>query len=196
MSNLSSSLLTWSSFVSELGIGRSLIQKAMNNRRIKEVMLVLLFITACGFAGAESDDFTKFVFTKLVALFLFGLVCVDGRGLLRKKDIATLSNVFVKPSLKISDLDIIPEIESLSETWSMIGRKEIDADLSGTEKEVAVAGREVSKTVSQVGNRVLAVDVIESTRPKKKKVTRLQVSERDLENTVKEQGKPIQLALF
>jgi len=194
MSNLSSSLLTWSSFVSELGIGRSFIQKAMNSWGIKEIILVLLFIAACGFAGAESDDFTKFVFTKLVALFLFGLVCVEGRGLLRKKDTTTLRNVFVKPNLKISDLDIIPETESLSEAWARIRRNEIEADLMGAEKKTTV--REASETVSQVENRVLMLDVIESTRPKKKKVTRLQVSERDLENTVKEQGKPIQLALF
>lgn len=194
MSDTASSLLTWSSFVSELGIGRSFIQKAMNNRRIKEVMLVLLFIAACGFAGAESGDFKGFVFTKVVALFLFGLVCVEGRGLLRKKDITTLRNVFVKPNLKISDLEIIPETESLSEAWARIRRNEIEADLSGAVKKATV--REVSETVSPVENRVLTLDVIESARPRKKKVTRLRVSERDLENTVKEQGKPIQLALF
>lgn len=194
MSNLSSSLLTWSSFVFELGIGRSFLQKAMNNQKIKEIILVLLFIAACGFAGADSGDFKGFVLTKIVALFLFGLACVEGRGLLRKKDTTTLRNVFVKSNLKISDLDIIPEIESLSETWSMIGRKETEADLSGAEKKATV--REVSQTVSPEGNRIIAVDIIESTRPKKKRVTRLQVFERDLENTVKEQGKPIQLALF
>ena len=194
MSNLSSSLLTWSSFVSELGIGRSFIQKAMNNQRIKEIMLVLLFIAACGFAGADSGDFEGFVLTKVVALFLFGLACVEGRGLLRKKDTTTLRNVFARPNLKMSDLDIIPEVESLSETWSRIGRKEIEADLSGAEKAATV--REVLKTVSPVGNRVLTVDIIESTRPKKKKVTRLQVSEGALETIVKEQGKPIQLTLF
>jgi hypothetical protein len=194
MSNLSSGLLTCPSFISELFIGRSFIQKAMNNQRIKEIMLVLLFIAACGFAGAESDDFMKFVFTKFVALFLFGLVCVEGRRLLRKKDTTTLRNIFVKPNLDISDLEIIPETESLSEAWARIRRNEIEADLSGAVKKATV--REVSETVSPVGNRVLTLDVIESTRPRKKRVTRLQVSARDLQNTVKEQGKPIQLALF
>jgi hypothetical protein len=113
---------------------------------------------------------------------------------LRKKDTTTLRNVFVKPNLKISDLEIIPETESLSEAWARIRRNEIEADLSGAVKKATV--REVSETVSPVGNRILTVDIIESVRPKKKKVTRLQVSARDLENTVKEQGKPIQLALF
>jgi hypothetical protein len=167
----------------------------MNNQRTKEVMLVLLFIAACGFAGAESDDFMRFVFTKLVALFLFGLVCVEGRGLLGKKNTTTLRNVFVKSDLRISDLEIIPETESLSESWSMIEEKEIDADLSGAVKKVAV--REDSKTVSPVGNRVLTVDIIESARPgKKRKVTRLRVSEGALENIVKEQGTPVQFTLF
>ncbi len=64
----------------------------------------------------------------------------------------------------------------------------------GAEKMVTV--REVSKTVPQVGNRLLTVDIIESTRPRKKRVTRLQVSEGDLESIVKERGKPIQFALF
>jgi hypothetical protein len=40
------------------------------------------------------------------------------------------------------------------------------------------------------------VDVIESTKPRKKKVTRLEVSEGDIENLVKERGKPLQFALF
>lgn len=173
MSNLFSSLLTWS---------------------INEVVLVLLFIAACGFAGADSGDFKEFVLTKVVALFLFGLACVEGRGLLRKKDTATLRNVFVKSNLNISDLEIIPETESLSEAWARIRRNEIGADLMGAEKMATV--REVSKTVPQVGNRLLTVDIIESTRPRKKKITRLRVSEGALETIVKEQGKPIQLALF
>lgn len=194
MSNLSSSLLTWSSFVSELGIGRSFLQKAMNNQKIKEIILVLLFIAACGFAGADSGDFKGFVLTKIVALFLFGLACVEGKRLWKQKETTTFKKVCIKPNPKMSDFDIIPEIESLSETWAMTRRKEIEADLSGAEKKATV--REVVKTVSQVENRVLTLDVIESARPRKKRVTRLQVSEGDLENTVKEQGKPIQLALF
>jgi SNF2 family DNA or RNA helicase len=88
----------------------------------------------------------------------------------------------------------LPENESLSETWARTRRKEIEADLTGTEKKVTV--KEVSKTISQVGNRVLTVDVIESARPRKKKVTRLQVSEGDLETVFKERGKQIQFALF
>ena len=194
MSNLSGGLLTWSSFVSELCVGRSFIQKAMNNRKIKEIILVLLFIAACGFAGADSGDFKGFVLTKIVALFLFGLACVEGKGLWKQRETTTLKKVFINPNLKMSDFDIVPEIEPLSETWAMTRRNEIEADLSGAEKIATV--REVSKTVSQIGNLVLTVDIIESTMPKKKKVTRLQVFERDLENTVKEQGKPIQLALF
>lgn len=87
-----------------------------------------------------------------------------------------------------------PENESLSEAWARTRRKEIEADLTGAEKKATV--REVSKTIAQIGNRVLTVDVIESTRPRKKKVTRLQVSEGDLENIVKERGKPLQIALF
>ena len=43
---------------------------------------------------------------------------------------------------------------------------------------------------------MLTVDVIESTKPRRKKITRLEVSEGDLESLVKEQGKPIQFALF
>jgi hypothetical protein len=194
MSNLSSGLLTWSSFVSELCVGRSFIQKAMNNRKIKEIILVLLFIAACGFAGADSGDFKGFVLTKIVALFLFGLACVEGKGLWKQKETTTLKKVFIKPNLKMSDFDIIPENESLSETWAMTRRKEIEADLSGAEKIATV--REVSKTILQAENRVLMLDVIESARPRKKRVTRLQVSERDLGNTVRDQGKPIQLALF
>lgn len=173
MSNLFSSLLTWS---------------------INEVVLVLLFIAACGFAGADSGDFKEFVLTKVVALFLFGLVCVEGRGLFRKKDTTTLRDVFIKPNPRMSHLDMIPETESLSEAWARIRRNEIEAGLIGAEKMVTV--REVSKTVSQVGNRVLTVDIIESTRPRRKKVTRLRVSEGALETIVKEQGKPIQFALF
>jgi hypothetical protein len=56
--------------------------------------------------------------------------------------------------------------------------------------------RDISKTVAQIGNRVLTVDVIESTKPRKKKVTRLEVSEGDLESVLRERGKPIQFALF
>ncbi len=194
MSNLSSSLLTCPSFISELFIGRSFIQKAMNNQKIKEVTLVLLFIAACGFAGADSGNFEGFVLTKVVALFLFGLVCVEGKRLWKQRETTALRKVFIKPSLKMSDFDNVPEIEPLSEAWARIRRNEIQADLSGAEKIATV--REVSKTISQIGSRILTVDIIESTRPRKKKVTRLQVFERDLENTVKEQGKPIQLALF
>jgi hypothetical protein len=56
--------------------------------------------------------------------------------------------------------------------------------------------RDTSKTVTQIGNRVLTVDVIESTKLIKKKVTRLEVSEGDLESVIKERGKPLQFALF
>lgn len=88
----------------------------------------------------------------------------------------------------------LPENESLSEAWARTRKREIEADLTGAEKKATV--REVSKTIAQIGNRVLTVDVIESTKPRKKKVTRLEVSEGDLENIVKERGKPIQFALF
>ncbi len=172
MSNLFNSLLTWS---------------------INEVVLVLLFISAFGFAGADSGDFKEFVLTKVVALFLFGLVCVVGKGLLKQKETTTLKKIFIKPNPKM-DFDMIPETESLSEAWARIRRNEIEADLSGAEKMATV--REVSKTVSQLGNRVLTVDIIESTRPRRKRVTRLRVSEGALETIVKEQGKPVQFALF
>jgi hypothetical protein len=107
MNNLFSGLLTWSSFVSKLcsdlvrvekagriyqtdkecrhSLGRSFIHKAMNRQKIKEVMLVLLFIAACGFAGADSGDFKEFVITKAVALFLLGIVCIEGKGLWSKR---------------------------------------------------------------------------------------------------------------
>ncbi len=107
MNNLFSGLLNWFSFVSKLcsgfvrvekpgricqtdkeyrhGIGRSFIHKAMNQQKVREVMLVLLFIAACGFAGADSGDFKEFVFTKAVALFLLGIVCIEGKGLWNKR---------------------------------------------------------------------------------------------------------------
>jgi hypothetical protein len=219
MNNSFSNLLTWSSFVSKLDsnsaevekprriyltkneYGRhiykkdgSFIQRAMNKQTITEWMIALLFIAACGFAAADSIGSSGFVFTKIVALFLFGLVCIGGKGLLRKKDTAALKRVFINPNLNVSDFDIIPETEPLYETLAMTRRKEIEADPIVAEKKATVS--EVSNTVSQVGNRVLTVDLIELTRPRRKKVTRLRVSERALENIVKEQGTPVQFTLF
>jgi SNF2 family DNA or RNA helicase len=88
----------------------------------------------------------------------------------------------------------LPEKESLEETWARTRKREIEADLTGVEKKATV--REVSKTVSQVGNRILKVDLIESSKPRKKKTTRIQVSEGELEKLLQEQGKPLQFALF
>ena len=219
MNNSFSSLLTWSSFVSKIDsnsaeversrriyltkneYGRhiykkdgSFIQRAMNKQTITEWMIALLFIAACGFAAADSIGSNGFVFTKLVALFLFGLVCIAGKGLLRKKDTAALKRVFINPNLNVSDFDIIPENKPLYETLAMTRRNEIEADPIVAEKKATVG--EVSNTVSQVGNRVLTVDLIEPTRPRRKKVTRLRVSERALENIVKEHGTPVQFTLF
>lgn len=88
----------------------------------------------------------------------------------------------------------LPEKESLTALWSRTRKLEIEADLTGAEKKATV--REVSKTLSQIGNRILKVDVIESTKPRKKKTTRICVSEGELEKILKEQGKPLQFALF
>ncbi|GBD39353.1 hypothetical protein HRbin37_01632 [bacterium HR37] len=88
----------------------------------------------------------------------------------------------------------LPEKESLTALWSRTRKLEIEADMMGAEKKATI--REVSKTLSQIGNRILKVDVIESTKPRKKKTTRICVSEGELEKILKEQGKTLQFALF
>jgi hypothetical protein len=129
---------------------------------------------------------------RLIASKLETSLVVEGE--LSDKGLQALSHAEGSMVLELARalVEGLEEKESLSETWTRTRRKEIEADLTGIEKKATV--REVSKTVSQVGNRVLTVDIIESTRPRKKKVTRLQVSEEDLENVFKEQGKPIQFA--
>ncbi len=131
---------------------------------------------------------------RLIASKLETSLVVEGE--LSDKGLQALSHAEGSMVLELARalVEGLEEKESLSDTWTRTRRKEIEADLTGTEKKATV--REVSKTVSQIGDRVLTVDVIESTKPRKKKVTRLQVSEGDLENLLKERGKPIQFALF
>lgn len=86
------------------------------------------------------------------------------------------------------------EKESLSDAWSRVRKREIEAELTGVEKKALV--REVSKSLSQVGTRTLIVDVIESSKPRRKVTTRLTVQEGEIESLVKDKGKPIQFALF
>lgn len=131
---------------------------------------------------------------RLIASKLETALVVEGE--LSDKGLQSLSQAEGSMVLELARalVEGLEEKESLSDVWARTRKKEIEADLTGNEKKATV--RDISKTVAQVGNRVLTVDVIESTKPRRKKTTRLQVSEGDLEKLLKEQGKPIQFALF
>ncbi len=72
----------------------------------------------------------------------------------------------------------LPEKESLREAWVRTRKLKIEADLTGAKKRATVRG--LSETLSQVGNQILKVDVIQSTKPRKKKITRISVSKGEL----------------
>jgi hypothetical protein len=131
---------------------------------------------------------------RLIASKLETALVVEGE--LSDKGLQSLSQAEGSMVLELARalVEGLEEKESLSDVWARTRKKEIEADLTGNEKKATV--RDISKTVAQIGNRVLTVDVIESTKPRKKKVTRLEVSEGDLESLLKEQGKPLQFALF
>jgi hypothetical protein len=69
-----------------MGICDSLMQPAVIRQRIKEFILGVIFLAAFCFAGVDSEDFTYFILTKIVALSLFALAYVESRTLVDRKE--------------------------------------------------------------------------------------------------------------
>ena len=80
----------------------SFMQKTMIRQKIKEFILGLIFLAAFCFAGVDSEDFTYFVLTKIVAMSLFALAYVESRGLWNRKErISEQESYFGESSRKL-----------------------------------------------------------------------------------------------
>jgi hypothetical protein len=148
----------------------------------------VIFLT---YRGTMQDTALKLIATKLEAsLAIEGELGSEGLGVLADP---TDSLVL---ELARALLNRVGGTESAEAVWARLRKRDLEQLLTLTTMAPAPPITALSESLEQIGSKLLIVDLIEHTHPRRKKISRIEVTADSLQDILADRPHLAQLALF